>query len=104
MEIDGNTVIFKSVPFNFKAEQRGTKPNTERLLNSTEFKALLTDENEKYPVFSYDYLLHRIRIGCTDPNLKGYDPFERELTDIRKIGELCGSYLVVFSWMHEPWG
>lgn len=100
IEEDG-TVIFKSEHYNFKAEMRGNKPNTERLLTKNEAKMLLVNEKEEYPTFSCDdFKPKRIRIECTDQNLKGYEPFERDLTDIRKIGELCGYYLFVFSWRH----
>lgn len=100
IEEDG-TVVFKSEPYNFKAEMRGFKPNIVRLLTKKEAKILLVNEKEEHPTFSCDdFKPKRIRIECTDLNLKGYDSFVRDLTDIRKIGELCGSHLFVFSWCH----
>ena len=104
MKIEDDTVVFKSEPYNFKAEKCGVKPNTERLLTQSEMEMLLVNEKEEHPTFSCnDFKPKRIRIECADPHLvtKAYEPFEYPLTDIRQIGKLCGYYLFVFSWRHE---
>ena len=104
MKIEEDTVVFKSEPSNFRAEKRGLKPNTERLLTQSGVGMLLVNENEEHPAFSCnDFKPKRIRVECANPHLcaKGFEPFEHPLTDIRQIGKLCGYYLFVFSWRHE---
>lgn len=103
MMIDDNgTIVFTSTPYYFGVEQRGLKPNTVRLLTYGQ-KRQVQPEGEcdlSFPTVG-SYYIKKIRIVCTDERLEAYPPFERVLTSIEQIGEMCGHYLFVFSWKHE---
>ena len=95
IEEDG-TVVLKSKTHFFELERDGLKPNTVRILTYDEWQELGggVDVNNE------------IRIECVRANVNDacFDPFTRTLTSIVQIGELCGHYLVVFSWRHrEGW-
>lgn len=102
MKIEGDVVIFKSKPYYFKQERDGLKPNTERLLTHSEMLLIKPDEE----TLEIEHI-KRIRIECTitdkqyvSRSFGSVEPFERKLTSIEKVGELCGYYLYVFSWSH----
>ena len=88
MKIEGNTVIFKSIPEFFEKEREGIKPNTERIMPDDDFYVLL---------FHSPKITH-IRIINSEMHDRY---FNRELTDISLISELLGVNLVVLSWKHE---
>lgn len=97
MMIDENgTIVFTSEPYYFGIEQRGLKPNTIRLLTYGQMRQIQPDVETLFVEH-----IKNIRIVCTDERRDAYPPFERELTSIEQIGELCGHYLFVFSWKHE---
>ena len=102
MKTKDGTVVFKSIPYYFKEERDGLKPNTVRLLTFSEMTMIKADlKNPKG-------IIKKIRIECTvgfdmedfEP-FQNLEPFTRTLTNIEQIGELCGYYLFVFSWRHE---
>ena len=95
---ENGTVVFTSTPYYFNLEQRGLKPNTVRLLTYGQMQQV-RPENEIVGIVH----IRKIRIVCSEERIESYcpHPFERELTSIVKIGELCGHYLFVFSWKHE---
>jgi len=88
MKIEGDVIEFVSVPQCYVFEASGSKPNTVRLLSKAEYLEL-TDAI---------HTLVKIRIVHSV-----FDDvfFERELTNVLRIGVLVGHYLVVFSWRHE---
>jgi len=74
---------FKSAERWYGLEESGRKPNTVRIMDAT--------PDESYSVQAGD----RIRICLA------HDPavyFERDLTDVSVIGDICGKYLLVWSW------
>jgi len=89
--VDDNTVVFKSEPYFYELEERGLKPNTVRLLDEED--ARLFDE----------WMMDVDEIQYIEIRNKRYSQewFRRKLTDVSIIGEICGKYLVVFSWRHE---
>lgn len=91
MEIIKDTAIFKSDLDNFQAEQTN-KRNTERLLTREE-----TVEVEEW-LRKGILQPHKIKITCIDKTYKVNESFIRTLTDVRKIGEICGYNQYVFSW------
>ena len=89
MEIEGNTIIFKSTPENYYKEFHGFKPNTVRRITETKerarfhyFKRNLTPDS-------------KIRITSTCLANKQFF-FERYITDITKFEDLY-----IISWKHE---
>lgn len=87
MKIEGDTVIFKSDLVFYQKEQKGTKPNTVRILSQSE-------EDQLYKVKDQ---LKTIRIISTETD----DSFERGITDISLAilaSEICRVF--VFSWHH----
>jgi len=87
MRIEGNTVIFQSMPVMYEKEESGVKPNTVRIL---EF-------HEEVELMKASERLTHIQIRESYHNSK----FIRELTDVSKIGELLGKSVYIFSWRHE---
>ncbi|MHC1571875.1 MAG: hypothetical protein ACXQTL_03905 [Methanosarcinales archaeon] len=86
MRIEGNTVIFQSMPSMYEKEESGVKPNTVRILDFCEVSQVIENWKE----------LTYIRIEEV-----GHDrSFTRELTDITEVGELLGKEVFVFSWRH----
>lgn len=97
MKIEDGTVVFKSIPYYFKEERDGLKPNTVRLLTRDEKREIETTVR-----------VNKIRIECTvESDMEDFEPFQnlepftRTITSIEQIGELCGYYLFVFSWRHK---
>jgi len=89
MKIEGDVIEFVSASQYYELEASGQKSNTVRLLSKSEFGELA--ENRRS--------LKKIRIVHSEhPRVF---IVERKLTDISRIGELVGHYLVVFSWRHE---
>ena len=82
-----NTVVFRSTSKMYALEKSGKRPNTVRLLDRDDVEDLLLGKSEP------SYIV--IRNSVTEQQ------FERELTNISVIGELCGKTIVVFSWRHE---
>ena len=80
MKIDGNTIIFKSIPEFFDKEMSGVKSNTARTINTPELNQIL---DSKY---------------ISIVNLRTNENFTRQISDISIIGALLGSHLVVISW------
>ena len=86
MRIEGNTVIFQSMPVMYEKEESGVKPNTVRILEFHEEDDLMrAGERLTHIQIRESYHKHR---------------FMRELTDISKIGEILGKSVYVFSWRH----
>ncbi len=85
MRIEGNTVIFRSMPSMYEKEESGVKPNTVRIL----------DDDEALPIMTMGDNLTHIRIEMW----KGKG-FTRELTDISVAGRLLGKTIYIFSWRH----
>ena len=96
MKIEDDTIVFKSIPYYFKQERDGVKPNTVRLLTRGEKQQQALAQ------------IRKIRIECTADSdsedfelFQNFEPFTRTLTSIEQIGALCGFYLFVLSWRHE---
>ena len=87
MQIDGNTIKFKSDKKSFFIEESGAKQNTVRFLQGYETVEL--DHAE------LDY----IQITHADPALQR--TFTRRLTNIMQIGKMLGGELYVFSWRDD---
>ena len=103
MEIEEDTIVFKSEPYYFKEERDGLKPNTVRLLTHDEMEQLRPN-GESFEITHIKKIRIQNTLGSnfeTHPNSKS---FTRTLTSIEQIGELCGYYLFVFSWRHEEKG
>jgi hypothetical protein len=86
MEIMGTCIVFKSNPENYLKEKYGSKPNTVRCLENTEWVEL-QDSMKK---------LKKIWIVNDDTG----EHFERELTDITNwvVDELQDIEVWIFSW------
>ena len=87
MKIEDNTLILKSDLRYYKKEEDGRKPNTTRIIDQRESR-IITVVNPQ-----------RIRITLSGgPTIH---QFEREITDITHIGDICGKAIVTISWKHE---
>jgi len=86
MKIEGNKVIFKSIPEFWEKEFSGKKPYTVRLLDKVDFLLLqdMLDEHSN--------LLIEIRSTETECS------FVREVRDVSLFGEFLGKYLVGIAW------
>jgi len=82
-----NTVVFKSEKKMYDLEKSGKKTNTVRVLDRDEMEKLRLSESTPTRIV--------IKNAVTERG------FERDITDISVIGELCGKTIVVFSWKHE---
>ena len=87
MEIEGDTIIFQSCLHSYRKEEDGRKPNTTRII-----------EERENNIVTVIYL-KRIRIILKDFPSKEH--FEREITDIAHIGDICGKTIITISWKHE---
>ncbi len=87
MRIEGNTVIFQSMPVMYEKEESGVKPNTVRILDGLHEEVELMKASERLTHIQIRESYHKHR-------------FTRELTDISKIGEILGKSVYVFSWRH----
>jgi len=88
MKIEGDVIEFVSTSHYYELEASGQKQNTVRLLSKSEYGELAESRRSLKKI----RIVHRVFIDVS---------FERRLTDISRIGELVGHYLVVFSWRHE---
>lgn len=86
MQIEGNTIKFKSTPDMYAAEESGTKQNTVRILCGDELKVFKRSD------------IRRIRITRTDIPFRCFD---RGVSHIAKIGEILGGEMYVFSWRDD---
>jgi hypothetical protein len=82
MKYKNGKVYFKSEGAYYKKEKSGRKNNTVRILS----------ENE-YDIVQYS-LVESIEIT----NLDNLESFEREVTDISRVGTMCGNVIAVFTW------
>jgi len=89
ISIKDKKIIFKSIPRYFQKEESGLKPNTVRIVDHSEYHAILN-------MFK-DGELEEILIHKSASE----DHFCRKLTDISYVGSIAGKELVVFSWKHE---
>ena len=90
MEIEGNTIIFKSTPQNYYKEFHGFKPNTVRRFDDEiELAAFLYFKNRLTEC-------SKIKITTTFPIGDIAAQFERYITDITKFEDLY-----IISWKHE---
>lgn len=87
MQIEGNTIKFKSDAKSYPVEESGAKQNTVRFLQG-------------YEVVELDHaLLDYIRITHVDTSLQR--SFTRRLTDVMQIGKLLGGEMYIFSWRDD---
>lgn len=82
MIINNEMITFKSEEAYYRKEKSGCKNNTVRILS----------ENE-YDITQYSKIT-RIEII----NSKDLGSFTRGITDISRIGAMCGKVIVVFTW------
>jgi hypothetical protein len=82
--IDG-VVFFKSTEPWYDKEKFGIKNNTVRILSENEFNSI-----------SWNSV---VQIEISNPITE--QCFRRDLTDISRIGRVCGNYIVVFTWKTE---
>ena len=92
MKIEGNKIIFKSIPEFWEKEYLNKKPYTIRLLNEKDCDLLLG-------LFGVcDKLLIEIQ------NTETKQSFTREIKDISQLGEFLGKYLIGIAWEIEENG
>ena len=78
-----NTIILKSYLGHYKKEKNGEKPNTTRIIDDKEAMMLRVPSP------------NRIRIILSGgPTIHH---FEREITDISHIGDICGKAMITIS-------
>jgi len=111
MKIEGNTVTFKSLDYNWKAEEAGLKQCTVRIMNG--------DEWHDFMQFSYDYAVMVLRpaqmpkkdrknIRIVNADYPDH-VFEREISHVSVIGDLLYNFLILICWNHRgieedlPW-
>jgi hypothetical protein len=82
MILRNKMVYFNSDNAYYRKEKSGSKNNTVQIVT----------ENE-YDVIQYSDVR---RIAITDSD--NLDSFERKITDISRIGTICGNVVVVFTW------
>lgn len=82
MKYKNGKVYFKSERAYYKKEKSGRKNNTVRILSEAE-----------YDIVQYS-LVESIEIT----NLDSLESFEREITDISRVGAMCGNVIAVFTW------
>lgn len=82
MKITNGKVYFKSERAYYRKEKSGRKNNTVRILSEAE----------------YD-IVHYSVVKCIEiSNLDNLESFTREITDISRVGAICGKVVVVFTW------
>jgi hypothetical protein len=82
--IDG-VIFFKSGESWYDKEKSGIKNNTVRILSGNE-----------YNIVSWNSV---VQIEISNPVTE--QNFRRDLTDISRIGCMCGKHIVVFTWKLE---
>ena len=87
MQIEGDTIKFKSDAGFFSIEEMGWKPNTIRILDKNE----ITKINAWWGSNNYHY----IEITST-----GGKSFKRTLTWIGKLDDFLGKEIYMFCWKH----
>jgi hypothetical protein len=82
--VDG-VVFFKSNEPWYDKEKFGIKNNTVRILSETEFNTVSLNSV--------------VQIEISNPVSE--QSFRRDLTDLSRIGCVCGKHIVVFTWKTE---
>ena len=94
MKIESNCIKFKSEPEMYEMEQKGSKPNTVRLLNISEYNDLIKHLNVLLPG------LQCSKIEIT--NSKTGHVFRRTLLSIVNVSKYFNvpedNVMIVFSW------
>jgi L-rhamnose mutarotase len=83
MRVVNETIYFEETEALFKKEKSGRKNNTVQVLSEQEHNIVLWKAIND--------------IEITNPSTN--ESFAREITDISRIGTICGRFIVVFSWM-----
>lgn len=89
MKIENKTLICKSAPEYFDLEKTSKKANTVRIEKIEEVQEIRS--------LFYGNALTTIRIVHTDTG----EYFEREISDIARIGGAVGYSMIVISWKPE---
>jgi L-rhamnose mutarotase len=82
MRVVKETIYFEGTEALFQKEKSGRKNNTVRVLSEQEHNAILWKAIKD--------------IEITNPATN--ESFAREITDVSRIGTMCGRSIVVFSW------
>jgi hypothetical protein len=98
MNIQGDTIVFKSYRGNYEVEESGRKNCTVRMIPPNEWDAVME--------FGYDLAgeaqtsnsQKKIMIVCADNQMRY---FTRELTYVEIIGDVLYNKLVLFCWKSE---
>jgi len=85
MKIEGDKIIFKSIPEFWEKEFSGKKPYTVRLLSEEEYK------------LSGIHGMHD-KLFIEIQNTETKQSFIREVKDVSLLGEFLGKYLVGIAW------
>ena len=95
MKIEGNTITFKSTPGNFSAEVTGNKCCTVRVLSYEE-------DSEMFAAFENEFRQgEKKRIRIIMPGIIHDVCFERNVTNITRIGEILNHFIFEICWKHK---